>query len=245
VHPLKSLASLTSRVRRRHRKPAGHHPSAAHRLHSWHTLSAEATLGALKSSRTGLSQGEAAERLLRVGPNRLPETPPPGIVVLFVRQFRNPFIYVLLGASAVASAMAEWLDAAFIGAVLLLNAVIGTVQELHAQNSAGALRRLLVSRVTVIRDDESHEVASTDLVPGDVVALESGMRIPADMRLLQSEGVDRRVGIDRRIATRRQTSSGPASPRHGSCRAQQYGVCWDHGDARPRHRRDHGYGPVY
>jgi len=190
MHSLKFLASLGSRVRRRHRKAAGRHPLAVHRLHSWHTLSAEATLGALKSSRTGLSQGEAAERLLRVGPNRLPETPPPGIVVLFVRQFRNPFIYVLLGASAVASAMAEWLDAAFIGAVLLLNAVIGTVQELHAQNSAGALRRLLVSRVTVIRDDESHEVASTDLVPGDVVALESGMRIPADMRLLQSEGVE-------------------------------------------------------
>lgn len=178
------------RPRRQQGPAAKPHPLARHHADAWHALSAEATLTALKTDMNGLSEAEAEDRLVRVGRNVLPETPPPSVLTLFLRQFRNPFIYVLLVASLISCLVAEWLDAAFIGAVLLINALIGTVQEWQAQNSAAALRRLLISRVTVIRDAESREIPSTELVPGDLIMLESGMRVPADLRLLQTEGVE-------------------------------------------------------
>lgn len=176
--------------RRRRRTASKPHALAQRQAGAWHALPAEAVLTALRTDMNGLTEAEAEDRLVRVGRNVLPETPPPSITALFLRQFRNPFIYVLLVASVISCLVAEWLDAAFIAAVLLINALIGTIQELQAQNSAAALRRLLISRVTVIRDAESRDIPSTELVPGDLIMLESGMRVPADLRLLQTEGFE-------------------------------------------------------
>ncbi len=156
----------------------------------WHAHSGEEALAAVGSRPTGLNASEVDERRVRMGPNVLPEAAPVSALTLFLRQFRNPFIYALLAAALIASTVAEWLDAVFIAAVLLLNAIIGLVQELQARNSAAALKRLLVSRITVIRDSEGHEIPGTELVPGDIVLLESGMRVPADLRLLRTEGLE-------------------------------------------------------
>jgi len=167
----------------------------------------EALLDALETGARGLTEAAARERLERHGRNVLPERRPPGVLAVFLRQFLNPFIYVLLAAAAVAAAVGEWLDAGFIGAVLLLNAVIGSTQEYQAQRSADALRHMLISRVRVIRDGEGREIDSTELVPGDVVLLESGTRVQADMRLIHAEGVE----IDESLLT---GESVPVTKRH-------------------------------
>ncbi len=150
----------------------------------------EAVLDVLDTRSRGLTEAAVAERLAQYGRNVLPERQPPGILVVFLRQFLSPFIYVLLAAAGVAAAVGEWLDAVFIGAVLVLNAVIGATQEYQAQRSADALRHMLVSRVRVIRDGEGGEIDSTGLVPGDIVLLEAGTRIQADMRLIHAEGIE-------------------------------------------------------
>ncbi len=146
-------------------------------------------LAALRSNPAGLTRVEAAARLERYGPNALPSKPPPALLQVFIGQFRSPLIYVLLAAALVSVGIGEFSDAIFIAAVLLLNAVIGTVQEYSAQRSASALHRLMKTRARVLRDGDAYEIDSETLVPGDVVLLESGERVPADLRLLMSHNL--------------------------------------------------------
>jgi magnesium-transporting ATPase (P-type) len=141
---------------------------------------------ALASGVDGLPAAEVAARRARFGPNALPRLRPPGPVAIFLRQFRSPLIYILLAAAVVSVAIGERTDAGFILAVVLLNAVIGGLQEYHAQRSAEALRGLVTTRSDVVRDGESYEVDAAELVPGDRVLLESGDRVPADLRLLSA-----------------------------------------------------------
>ena len=150
-----------------------------------HAESSEAVLAATESSRHGISQSDAAARLIQFGSNRLPEPEAPGLVRLFLSQFLSPLIYVLLAAAVVSLFLNEFADAGFIFAVLVVNAIIGTVQEFHAQRSAEALRGMVSSRAIVMRDGESFEINAADLVPGDLVLLEGGHKVPADIRLLQ------------------------------------------------------------
>jgi magnesium-transporting ATPase (P-type) len=134
----------------------------------------------------GLSSPEAEQRLEQYGANILPSKPPPTVFQIFIQQFLNPLIYVLLAAAVVSALLQEWIDAAFIGVVLLFNAVIGTYQEWRAARSAEALQNLIKAKVRVRRDGKVVSVPAEELVPGDVVLLESGNRVPADMQLLQS-----------------------------------------------------------
>ncbi len=137
----------------------------------------------------GLTTAEA-ERLLAVhGPNRLPERKPPGVVLIFLRQFLSPFIYILLAAAAVSLLVGQTPSAVFIMAVLLLNAAIGTVQEYSAQRSAAALRAMVRTRAHVLRDGVARTIDSEQVVPGDVVFLASGDRTPADIALQDSDGL--------------------------------------------------------
>lgn len=152
-----------------------------------HALPGEEVLASLKSSRHGLSTAEAAARLETVGPNRLPQPRPPGMGVVFLRQFASPLIYVLMAAALLSLAIQHWSDALFIGAVLLINALIGTVQEFSAQRAASALSALVTTCSRVLRDSEAYEIDATGLVRGDVVLLETGDRVPADLRLLASQ----------------------------------------------------------
>ncbi len=136
--------------------------------------------------RTGLSMAEAAARLARHGPNRLPEPPPPSLALTFLRQFLSPFIYILIVAAVVSLAIGQMPSAIFIAAVLLLNAVIGAAQEYSAQRSAAALRAMVHGTAHVIRDGMVRKIDVAEVVPGDLVLVASGDRVPADLALIDS-----------------------------------------------------------
>ena len=156
----------------------------------WHALEWQEVLSGLQSDgETGLSPDEVAARLKRHGLNDLPRPKPPGLLVLYLRQFVNPLIYLLAAAAAVSVAIGEASDALFIFAVLQFNALIGTYQEYQAQKSAGALDNLIRDQATVIRGGEVHVIDGRDLVPGDLVRLESGGHVPADLRLIQADAL--------------------------------------------------------
>lgn len=149
-----------------------------------HALPREAVLERLNATFHGLEHGEAAARLRRFGRNTLPQPKPTGLGTVFIRQFASPLIYVLLAAAILSLAIKELSDAAFIFAVLLINAIIGTIQEYSAQRSAAELHKLVTTICRVMRDGDIYERNAEELVPGDIVLLESGDRIPADLRLL-------------------------------------------------------------
>lgn len=149
-----------------------------------HAASGRRILASLQTSVHGLTQSEIAERLQRYGRNTLPRAQPSGIGTLFLSQFASPLIYVLVAAALLSVMIREWSDAGFIAAVLLINAVIGTIQEYSAQRAAVALRKLVTTCCRVLRNGDSCEIDAEELVPGDIVLLESGDRIPADLRLL-------------------------------------------------------------
>ncbi|MGI9216979.1 MAG: cation-translocating P-type ATPase [Hydrogenophaga sp.] len=150
----------------------------------WHALPVEDALDRLRSAPTGLSPDEAAQRLTTHGPNRLTGAARPGAWRRLLAQFHNLLIYVLLAAAGVTLALGDVVDAAVIAGVVLINAVIGFVQEGKAERALEAVHALLASRATVLRAGERHEVDAAELVPGDVVLVESGARVPADLRLL-------------------------------------------------------------
>jgi magnesium-transporting ATPase (P-type) len=155
-----------------------------------HAFGGETVLGTLRSSPHGLTQVEATARVGRYGRNRLPETRPPGITTVFLHQFASPLIYVLVAAALLSLVIQEWSDAIFIAVVLILNAVIGTIQEYSAQRAAVALRKLVTTWCRVLREGDSYEINAEELVPGDIVLLESGDKVPADVRLLASHDLE-------------------------------------------------------
>ncbi len=172
------------------------HPHWVRPLHP-HALAVDAALEALRSGPHGLSHAEAASRLARFGRNALPRARPPTLAVIFLRQFASPLIYVLLAAAVVSLLLRDFSDAGFIFAVLLINAVIGTFQEFSAERSADALRNLVSARARVYRDGETREIDAEEIVPGDVVLLESGSRVPADLRLL----TEHNLAVDESLLT--------------------------------------------
>jgi len=162
----------------------------AESVSSPHAVSVDSVLVALKSSLHGLSRGEAVARLQRYGRNVLPQAKMPGIGTVFLHQFKSPLIYVLVAAAVLSIAINEWSDAGFITAVLLINAVIGSLQEYSAQRAAAALQELVNIRCRVLRAGETYEIHADELVPGDIVFLESGDKVPADLRLFVSHDLE-------------------------------------------------------
>jgi Ca2+-transporting ATPase len=150
---------------------------------SWHALPVEEVFEKLSSGGEGLSAEEAARRLHQFGPNRLPAHKPPGMITIFLHQFKSPLIYILLIAAVISFALQDSKDGIFILAVVLLNAVIGLVQEWKAEQSATRLRDLLTITAHLRRNGRDLIVDSATIVPGDLVLLESGSRVPADLRL--------------------------------------------------------------
>ena len=155
-----------------------------------HTRSVDEIITELDGSRDGLSRSDAAQRLTQYGPNTLPTEKPPGIGRLFINQFLSPLIYVLLAAAVVSALTQEWSDAGFIFAVLLINAVIGTYQEYSAARSAAALSGLVSSRARVLREGEAYDIDASEVVPGDIVLLESGSKMPSDLRLITAQELE-------------------------------------------------------
>jgi len=151
----------------------------------WHTLPAEAIRQALGSGAGGLDDGEAARRLAAYGPNRLAAARRRSAPMRLLAQFHNVLIYVMLGAAAITAALGQWVDTGVLLAAVVVNAVIGFLQEGKAEAALDAIRELLAPRATVIRAGVRREVEAAALVPGDLVALASGDRVPADLRLVE------------------------------------------------------------
>lgn len=157
---------------------------------TWHTLSEEQLKQELQSdSDTGLTTGEARQRLATVGPNELPEPAPPSPLKIFLRQFSSLIIWVLIGAAAVSGLLEDWIDAGAILAIVALNAILGFVQEFRAEQSLAALRRLSIATARVIRGGALESIPARELVPGDLIQIEAGDRIPADCRLVYATGL--------------------------------------------------------
>ncbi len=159
----------------------------------------------------GLSAQEASRRLAEVGPNTLPEPRPPSLALMFLRQFLSPFIYILLIAGVVSLAIGQTPSAVFIAAVLLLNAVIGAVQEHSAQLSAAALRNLVRGTARVIRDGLPHQIDIADVVPGDLLVVGSGDRVAADVDLTDSRDltVDESMLTGESLAVTKDATAAP------------------------------------
>src|SRR5690606_10222001 len=132
----------------------------------------------------GLSDTEAEARLRQHGPNRLPEARRVGPLTRFLRQFHNLLLYLMLGAAVITALLGHWVDTAVIVGAVLINVIIGFIQEGKAENALAGIRQLLSSHATVIRDGRRQEISSEALVPGDIVLLAAGDKVPADLRLL-------------------------------------------------------------
>ena len=152
---------------------------------AWHAEPLEVVFRKLQSLPDGLSEEQVAERLREFGRNTLPAKEPPTLLQVFLHQFASPLIYILLIAGVVALLMQDYKDAVFIFAVILLNAVIGTVQEWRAEQSAHALQVLLKIKARVRRGGRILTVPAEEIVPGDILLVESGDKVAADMRLIQ------------------------------------------------------------
>src|SRR5262249_7845872 len=126
---------------------------------------------------------EAKSRLQTYGPNRLPEAAKQGPLMRFLLQFNNVLVYVLLGAGFIKAMMGLWLDTSVILGVVILNALLGFIQEGKAEKALDSIRAMLSSEARTVRDGETRLIPAEELVPGDIVSLESGDRIPADLRL--------------------------------------------------------------
>ena len=163
----------------------------------WHERTAEDVLGTLDSSTRGLSEQEAESRLKSHGPNRLPPPRRRSAIVRFLRHFHDVLIYVLLGAALITALLGHWIDTSVILAVVVINAVIGFVQEGKAEAAMHAIREMLAPRASVVRDGSRQTVLGESIVPGDVVVLEPGDKVPADTRLVVASGLQ----IDEAILT--------------------------------------------
>jgi magnesium-transporting ATPase (P-type) len=156
---------------------------------AWHALKARQTLDALHSSLEGLAAGEAAQRLEKFGYNRLPAPAARNPLLRLLAQFNNLLILVLIGAAVVTALLDHWVDTWVILGVVIVNALIGFVQEGRAEQALEAIRHMLAPNASVSRDGRRHTLPAEELVPGDIVLLEPGDKVPADIRLLKIKGL--------------------------------------------------------
>jgi magnesium-transporting ATPase (P-type) len=168
----------------------------------WHASPVDQVLASLEARREGLSEAEAASRLARFGENRLGEERGRGPLERLLAQFHNLLIYVLMAAGVITAALDHWIDSAVIFSVVIVNALIGFLQEGKAEKALAAIRGMLAPQAQVLRDGHRQTVAATTLVPGDLVLLRSGDKVPADLRLLSA----------RNFATQEAALTGEALP---------------------------------
>lgn len=159
------------------------------KIGSPHGATADECLAALGTDADGLSHADAARRLAAHGPNELPAPTKRGPVARFLGQFHNVLIYVLLASAGVTAALGHWVDTGVILAVTVANAVIGFVQEGKAEAAMAAIRAMLAPRASALRGGAREPVDAAVLVPGDVVLLEAGDRVPADLRILEARAL--------------------------------------------------------
>jgi magnesium-transporting ATPase (P-type) len=169
----------------------------------WHALESGQALAELDTPLDGLSPAEAKKRLASFGPNRLPEQKRRSALLRFLAQFHNTLIYVLMVAAVAAALLNHLTDALVILAVIVLNAIIGFVQEGRAERALDALRELIAPRASVLRDGRREAVPVETIVTGDLVIIEAGDRVPADLRLVEA----RRLTVDEALLTGESVAS--------------------------------------
>lgn len=157
-----------------------------HRQTPWHALKLTEVYETLHTSEEGLSDAEAAERLKKHGRNALRSKPPKTILQMLKAQIIDPMVLILIGAAAFSAILQEWTEAAVIFVIVIVNAVIGIVQEKKAQSSLEALRNMNAPTARVLRQGEESVIPASELVVGDVVMLGDGDMVPADLRLIDS-----------------------------------------------------------
>jgi calcium-translocating P-type ATPase len=165
------------------------HGRAASAPPAWHALQDAELLETLQSTSAGLSSDEARSRCQIHGENALPEAAPLGLLTRLLGHLNHVLIYVLLAAAATSLALQHYLDAGAILGVVLLNTIIGVIQEGRAERALDSIKNMLAPEATVLRDGEKQRVPGRSLVPGDVVLLEAGDRVPADLRILTARGL--------------------------------------------------------
>jgi Ca2+-transporting ATPase len=154
---------------------------------SWHSLAAEDTLKQLETKiDTGLTSQMAKERLDKYGQNQLKEKPRPGFISLVLNQLKSFVIIILLVASVISALLGDYVEAGAIMTIVVLNAVLGVVQESRAEEALAALKKLAAPEAQVLRDGHRVTVPARELVPGDIIFLEAGNFVPADIRLLEA-----------------------------------------------------------
>lgn len=153
---------------------------------NWYQLGVKEIFHKLNTSDSGLTEEEVKQRLAQYGPNKLAEEEKINKFKMLLHQFTSPLIYILLIAGMVTIFLREYIDSGVIFAVVILNAIIGFIQEYKAEESVRALKKMVVPRARVIREGKEKEINSEDLVPGDIVLLASGIRVPADLRLFKT-----------------------------------------------------------
>ncbi|MDP1535848.1 MAG: cation-transporting P-type ATPase [Burkholderiales bacterium] len=156
---------------------------------AWHALPRNEILDRLAVTESGLDESEVRRRRERYGPNRLKPLPRRGPLTRFLLQFHNVLIYVLIAAALVTAALGHWVDTGVIAGVVIINAVIGFIQEGKAEKALDAIRNMLAPHAKVLRAGMRREIAADELVPGDIVLLASGDKVPADLRLLETRSL--------------------------------------------------------
>ncbi len=156
---------------------------------SWHSESEKDVFESLQTLVDGLSKEEINNRLVKYGPNRIAETKTRGPLLRFLYQFHNVLIYVLIVAAVVTAILQHWVDAGVIFGVVFINAIIGFVQEGKAEDALRAIRQMLSPNAEVMRAGRRLTIPAQELVPGDIVLLQSGDKVPADLRLFRVKGL--------------------------------------------------------
>jgi magnesium-transporting ATPase (P-type) len=164
--------------------------NTARKIVTWHAMSTDEVVKRLATNaEKGLDVAEASTRLRKYGPNRLPEGKKRGPFMRLISQFNNILVYVLLGAGFIKLMLNLWVDAAIIFGVVILNGLLGFIQEGKAEKALDSIRNMLSAEARTMREGEVRMISAEELVPGDVVLLESGDKVPADLRLAEAKNL--------------------------------------------------------
>lgn len=155
----------------------------------WHALALGEVFTKLRSGETGLSEDEAKTRLKKFGLNTLPEAKRRSVLIIFFSQFQSPLIYILLAACVLVFVIGEMVDGAIILAILLFNAVVGTVQEGKAENTLAILKKFVETNATVLRGGKEFIIPDKEVVPGDTLIIGEGDKVPADARIISAQNL--------------------------------------------------------
>ena len=168
---------------------AGRPANASAATKPYHACAAREVLSSVGGHATGLKSDDAARRLQRHGRNELPAAAGRHPLLRFLSQFNNALIYFLLAGAAAAWVLGHIVDAAVIVVVVLVNAIVGFVQEGKAEDALKAIRSMITPHANVLRDGQRTNIPVAEVVPGDMVLIEAGDRVPADLRLMRARGL--------------------------------------------------------